>query len=855
MADFGLKRLIQLILDKESANKVQKEVEGTTGRIDKSFKDLASKIAGYLGFAFLTKKVIDFGKSAVHEATEATAAWSELQGTIDGTGASFDKMEDKLQATAQAFQDATIHDDDEFAQGLTRVISLTGDVDASLNNMGLIANVAAKFFRGDLEPATNLVAKAMNGNLGALQKMGIHAKSAQEALEILSKRSMGAAEREAQTFGGQMKQLNVVWGNFKEAIGRAIISGDSATSALGVLKNALLKLTEWVVKNQDAINAWVTKAIHFAIDATDVFLRAILAVSGILGGAFTVTIGLSAQALAKLAKAYAIAANAGDAFWTMLGKNTKNDEARNQRILDQADAIDEWGKAVEDAGKKAAEFGRDMLLGPSLFSSKNLEKPPAAKTPGETNRPRTAGGVETDSQKKVREAFEEFEKAGLRMIALDQALGKEFDSVGADIDRTTKLLSVLAEEGQTSTDDFKALQMWLRALTDASTPLNQVLQKTAKSLREDLAVAALEGKSKLEMLQIEQKDLQQGMEAMIAEGADPASEAVRNFADRIRMLGDQIKQQETVGALDEQFKQFAHTLDADLAQAAANGATQLEMLIIEQKDLEKEMESLRQNGIDPTDERFKFLQERYRSVTEDIRDQTNQFDIQGKTIDELKDRQDELRQKMENLTKHGVMKQSEEYKILKEQYDQVTDAITMQTIAMEAQTVAADFLAEAMGAALEGGLHEAAVKKAKQNAIEAAEMLVRAGVFAIFGNFPAAGKALALAGEFAAVAAAWGALAATTHGSSSSGGGPSIPSASSAIAAGNSGQSLIQSRQSSNESSARATTPSAEISVYLVGPGFHALNPTVQKVVYGAQQQAVERYGPNARVRVQPSEP
>jgi hypothetical protein len=47
-----------------------------------------------------------------------------------------------------------------------------------------------------------------------------------------------------------------------------------------------------------------------------------------------------------------------------------------------------------------------------------------------------------------------------------------------------------------------------------------------------------------------------------------------------------------------------------------------------------------------------------------------------------------------------------------------------------------------------------------------------------------------------------------------------------------------------------AQAPSQEVTIVLSGPGFNALNPAVQSVVYGAQQMARERYGDNAHIRV-----
>jgi hypothetical protein len=93
------------------------------------------------------------------------------------------------------------------------------------------------------------------------------------------------------------------------------------------------------------------------------------------------------------------------------------------------------------------------------------------------------------------------------------------------------------------------------------------------------------------------------------------------------------------------------------------------------------------------------------------------------------------------------------------------------------------------------------------------------------------------------VSVAWAALGAASRGGS----GSSAPSIASPSAGG--GSDVTTGRTASSDAANRAAPPGAEVSIYLTGPGFHALNPEVQKVVRGAQQEAQERYG-NARVRV-----
>jgi hypothetical protein len=103
----------------------------------------------------------------------------------------------------------------------------------------------------------------------------------------------------------------------------------------------------------------------------------------------------------------------------------------------------------------------------------------------------------------------------------------------------------------------------------------------------------------------------------------------------------------------------------------------------------------------------------------------------------------------------------------------------------------------------------------------------------LFGDPTALAKGEAAAAGFAAAGVAMAAI----------GGGISGPTSSSG-SAGTSGAS-------SATSAATSTEPAQQdVNIYLEGPGFDALNPRVQDVVFGAQQVARERYGDNARIRV-----
>jgi hypothetical protein len=568
MAEGGniIQRIIRLVLDRKSADETEAGAKGVAANVEQAWKDTAKRIAGYLGVAFLTAKIVAFGKESVDQATASEDAWSDLAGSIDATGESFDAMNERLRASADAFQDATIHDDDAYAVGLSRLITLSGDVGASTNNMGLVANVAAKFYKGELAPATDLVAKAMNGNTAALGKMGIKAESAQQALEILAERSMGAAEKRASTFSGQLAQLGNAWDDVKKDIGNAIIQSDGASSAFDVLRAVVAKLGDWVIKNKQAISDWVTKGINLAIDAADVLIRAVDGMARILAGGFQTGIGLAAKGLAILTRGYVTATNAASVFLEFIGKKDASDalDLHAASMLNEANAIDAWADAAIKAGSDKVAKGIDILSTP-LFSSKDFAggKQKVAPGPLAVNAPQIGKNAELTDAEKAWKKFDDTISQAKSSIA---GTGAELKLLEAQADAIATLMKDLATAGvKPASDEFQFLAGSLRQV---NAQIEEA--KKAAALTEDFRAFAAETEAaertasafgtKLQDLQGEAGRLQTVIKNLIADGIDPHDEALQALIDRLHEVQEAIDGETAA-------MQFQQQVAGDLAQA------------------------------------------------------------------------------------------------------------------------------------------------------------------------------------------------------------------------------------------------------------------------------------------------
>ena len=202
-----------------------------------------------------TSIIAQFGQESVRIFTEAQGIWSRLGGAVENAGVSFATVRGEIDAAARAMQDATAVGDEDFARALTRLVTLTGDYSGSLKRMQLVAGVAVGAQIG-VAQAADVVGRALTGQTRVLRQLGITTDDASEGLRQLQERFRGAAEREGQTLQGQLKRLNNEWGDFKEAVGAAMVEAGGGASVMETLIGGLRGLNRWVTNNQETIQYW-----------------------------------------------------------------------------------------------------------------------------------------------------------------------------------------------------------------------------------------------------------------------------------------------------------------------------------------------------------------------------------------------------------------------------------------------------------------------------------------------------------------------------------------------------------------------------------------------------------------------
>lgn len=236
---------LRILSDKSAAAETEKDVTSTFDRIEAMAKRVGAAVAGI----FAVDRIAAFVKASVQAAVDSEAVWNRVGGAVERAGKSWGAMESRVKATAEALRNAAGIGDEEFAAALDRMLAITGDVTLSITQMGLVADVAARFYGGDLVAAADTVGKVLGGNTKVLRELGIRVDDVNQGLEILRQRAQGAAENELNTLEGKLKVLKEAAGDAKKEFGffalRLAGGEDSTEASADRAVSALDRLAKW----------------------------------------------------------------------------------------------------------------------------------------------------------------------------------------------------------------------------------------------------------------------------------------------------------------------------------------------------------------------------------------------------------------------------------------------------------------------------------------------------------------------------------------------------------------------------------------------------------------------------------
>lgn len=215
--------------------------DSAIGRIGTSVKKFAQ--ASAVAFAAVTAGAVAFGVVSVKAYAEAEAAGKKLRhAVINVTKAT----EEELAATeklADELERKGVLDGDNIKTGIAQLSTFGLSNKAVQALSGSLADLAVnqygvKATGDDLTDTANMIAKALNGQFGVLEKSGIRFTEAQKSIilygnemEKVKAINEGFAQNlkytnevAMTTFEGKMARLSVQFDNFKESVGLALVN-------------------------------------------------------------------------------------------------------------------------------------------------------------------------------------------------------------------------------------------------------------------------------------------------------------------------------------------------------------------------------------------------------------------------------------------------------------------------------------------------------------------------------------------------------------------------------------------------------------------------------------------------------
>jgi len=203
------------------------DAKGFAGGLKKYGKIAAAAfvVAGAAAAAYAVKIGIDGVKAAVEDEASQKQLAEALKNTTNATDAQIKSTEAYITKQQLAFGVA----DTKLRPALANLARATGDVGKAQQLTNLAMDISAATGK-DLETVSLTLAKAYNGNIGALTKLGIpldenikKTKDFNVVQDELVRLFGGAAKANTETYAGQLAIVTERVGELKESIGVALL--------------------------------------------------------------------------------------------------------------------------------------------------------------------------------------------------------------------------------------------------------------------------------------------------------------------------------------------------------------------------------------------------------------------------------------------------------------------------------------------------------------------------------------------------------------------------------------------------------------------------------------------------------
>jgi len=253
-----------LITAKDETSKQLAGINGKLKDLEPTFKKMATAGTVALGAitAFAVKGISDFG--------EAQKSAKQLEYAVINVSHATQEQLKQTEALADALEKKGVLDGDGIKMGLAQLSTFGLSNKAVQGLGGSLADLAVNQFgvnaSGEqMADTANMIAKALKGQFGVLEKSGIRFTEAQKAIiatgtEIEKVKAIndGFAQNlkytndvALTTFEGQLAKVKVQLGNVSESIGQALLP--IIQNLLTTITPVIQKMLDWATQNPDLI--------------------------------------------------------------------------------------------------------------------------------------------------------------------------------------------------------------------------------------------------------------------------------------------------------------------------------------------------------------------------------------------------------------------------------------------------------------------------------------------------------------------------------------------------------------------------------------------------------------------------
>jgi hypothetical protein len=262
----------------DTLNQAQRQAEGFGSLLNNigsntSFFKLSSAVAiGQAAFELAKKAVSSFTgalEGGIHAAIEKEDAINRLNISLAQTGKYSSSASNDILSFAEEMRKTTRYTDDQIISNAAYLQSLTKLDTQGLKKATQSSADLASTLGIDLQSATSLVAKSIEGNTGALSRYGIQVKKGADETEnftntmkALSQFS-GRAAADSNTFGGALAKMNNSLGEVSTSFGQVITQNPVFIAAINELSKTFNNLSDYISKNKSNLIEFTNSAIRY----------------------------------------------------------------------------------------------------------------------------------------------------------------------------------------------------------------------------------------------------------------------------------------------------------------------------------------------------------------------------------------------------------------------------------------------------------------------------------------------------------------------------------------------------------------------------------------------------------------